>query len=671
MRNILLVVVLLWTTTIALADGRKTQQLLQDLKNVSTPQEKAELLNVLTQHYWETDPSQSVAYGLKAAAFCKEQGFQQQLATSYNNISVGYYWLNNLPKATEFALKALKLREKLKDTLGLASSHNNLGNIYRDQKRYKEALSAFNRALAIGKKLKNHRILVSSLSNIGTIYEVQKHSKKALEYYLQVNALNKATGDEYELAIDHYNIGNLYTEMGDFDQSLSHLNLSLNYSHRTNNKVNEMYVLRGLAKLYLRKNQLDKAQELAMESLTISQEVKSPEGVKEAASLLNNIYTAKKDYQKAHRYLTLYTQKQDSLSSETQAQALAEVNTKYKTDKDQIEIQKLKAEHALHSEKLAQKTKTQYSIGILLFLVASLAAVFFRGRTKVQAANRQLSAYNQLILEKNASIQEQANALTSQAALLQNQKEELENLNQVKDRLFSIVAHDLRGPLISLQSLLQIMTMGNLPPDVMARFMQDVNAQQQNTLGLLDNLLLWAKLQMKGLQLEPQPLQLQALVDQTILLLLPQAQKKAILLENQIKTDQWVYTDAETLKLVFRNLMSNAIKFCVEGDLVVITASVTAAGICQVTVKDTGKGISPENQQKLFGPNHYKELGTANEKGNGLGLMLCKEFVEKNGGTIWVDSQVGDGSQFHFTILACDIPVMPAPRHSRKQASWA
>ncbi|GAA4297272.1 tetratricopeptide repeat-containing sensor histidine kinase [Nibribacter koreensis] len=650
MRNFLLVVVLLLYTTIGLAKGRDTQQLLQDLKNVSAPQEKAELLNTITQHYWEIDPSLSVAYGLKAAAFCKDQGFQKLLATAYNNTSVAYYWLNNLPKATEFARKSLKLRENLKDSIGLGSSYNNLGNLLRDQNQFDLARTYFRKALSIGEKTGKKNVISTTLSNLGTVYELEKKYDTALVYYIQVNAMNQAANDPYELAIDHFNIGNVYLAMENESQSFFHLNKALAYSIQTRNKVNEMYVVRSLANLHLKKGKLREAQAYALQALAISKKIPSPEGIKESAHLLNKIFMAKKEYQKAHEYLTLYTSTQDSLRSQIQAQALAEVNAKYETDKSAIEIKRLKVEHELHSEKLAQKSKTQYTIGILLFLIGSLAVVFFRGRNRVHKINKQLSSYNQLILEKNASIQEQANALVVQSGLLQSQKEQLENLNQVKDRLFSIVAHDLRGPLISLQSLLQIISMGNLPPEKMDRFIQDLNVQQQNTLGLLDNLLMWAKIQMKGMQLENKPVHLQQLVDQNLKLLMPQAAKKGIQLENNISGEVWAQADTETLKLVFRNLISNAIKFCQEEDLVEVTATVTGQDLVQVSVKDTGKGISPENQLKLFGPNHYKESGTANEKGNGLGLMLCKEFIEKNGGTIWVESQVGQGSQFHFTI---------------------
>jgi signal transduction histidine kinase len=317
------------------------------------------------------------------------------------------------------------------------------------------------------------------------------------------------------------------------------------------------------------------------------------------------------------------------------------MHAKYELEKKEAENHRLRMEQELQRQKLLQRELIQYTTGILLLMSLALAYVFFKGRRRAKSVNQQLSDFNQVILEKNQNIHKQ--------------KEELEKLNHQKDLLFSIIAHDLRSPLISLQSLLQLLAMGKLPQEKLDRFLKELDTQQQNTLGLLDNLLVWAKIQMKGASLEPEPLQLNTLVEQNIRLLQPQAQKKRISLLNSVSEEHWALVDQETLKLVFRNLISNSIKFCHEGAEVEILAGVLDNDQLVVTVKDCGVGISPEKQLKLFGPNHFKEKGTANEKGNGLGLMLCKEFIEKNGGEIWVESQEGVGSLFHFTVPSCQV----------------
>ncbi|MFB9862230.1 hypothetical protein EFA69_15465 [Rufibacter immobilis] len=649
MRKFLLVIALLGMT-LRLVAADEPKALLQALKKASTPQEKADLLNYISEHYWESDPSLAVQYGLKAAKLCQKYGLQKDLGNSYNTISIGYYWQDNYTKATEYAYKSLTIRESIQDTIGLASSYNNIGNLYREQENYKKALLYFEKGLAIGRQLKKNSIISTSLGNIGTVYELTKQPQKALRLYLEVAEIDKGIGDKYELGTDYFNIGNLYMEMGKHDSALFHLRKSLLYSQETQSEVNLIYILRAMSYVHLKQKHYGKALEMAKQSLKVAQKLPSPEGIKETTMLLNEIYTATGDYPKAHHYLTLHTHYLDSLSSQNQAEAIAEINTKYETEKKEIEIKQLKAERELQKAKLAQKSNAQFAVAILFLLMAALAYVFFRGRRRMEAVNQQLSAYNQLILEKNSNIQEQANALSSQAQLLHTQKRELENLNQFKDKLFSIIAHDLRGPLISLQSLFRIMTMGTLPPEKMSCFMKDLEAQQQNTLSLLDNLLLWAKIQMKGLNIEPKEVSMQKLIQQNIQLLAPQAAQKGIVLQNQLKKDLFVIADEEMINLVFRNLISNAIKFCHRDDLVSISDTGTSPTEVIISVQDSGIGINRKNLSKLFGPNHFKGRGTANEKGSGLGLMLCKEFIQINHGSIWVESEERVGTTFYVSL---------------------
>ncbi len=621
--------------------GRSPVVLMQELNRATTPQKKVELFNKISEYYREVDPQQAILYGQKAADLAQQINDQKQLGAAYNNISIGHYWLNNLIKASEFTYKALKIREDLHDSIGMASSYNALGNIHRGQQNYKESLAFFQKALNIGRRINRRRTISTSLNNIGATYELMEQPEKALDYYLQVKEINKAEGDKYDQALSDLNLGNIYFLLGQKKKALDHLYNSLEISEQTRNEINKIYIYRCLARIYLQSKDYSQAANLGLKSLKISQQVPSPEGVQEASLLLNEVYLAQKNFPLAHRYLTLHTAYKDSLYNRQQNEAQAEMHAKYELEKKEAENHRLRVEQELQKEKLVQKGLIQYATGILLLMALALAYVFFKGRRRAKITNEQLSDFNLVILEKNQDIQQQ--------------KEELEKINHQKDILFSIIAHDLRSPLISLQSLLQLLAMGKLPPEKLDRFVKELDTQQQNTLSLLDNLLVWAKTQMKGVNLEPEPLQLHELVEQNIKLLRPQAEKKGIILQNNVSQDLWALVDEETLKLVFRNLISNSIKFCHSGAVVEVFAEHLDEDQLVVTVKDCGVGISPQNQLKLFGANNFKEKGTANEKGNGLGLMLCKEFIEKNGGEIWVESEEGVGSQFHFTVPAYQV----------------
>ncbi|MBC3541654.1 tetratricopeptide repeat protein [Rufibacter sediminis] len=637
--------------------GRSPVVLMQQLNRATSPQKKVELLNLISEYYREVEPKQAVLYGQQAAELAQQLKNREQLSAAYNNISIGHYWLNNLIQASEFTYKAMKIREALHDSVGLASSYNALGSIHLEQHNYDLSLSFFQKALDLGRRMKRPRTISASLNNIGSTYELLDQPEKALGYYLQVKEIDAKAGDQYDKALSDLNLGNIYFKLGNKKEALSHLYNSLALSEEIRNEVNKMYIYRSLAQIHLSDKEYQKAAETAQKSLDISLKISSPEGVKEASKLLNEAYLAQKNYPAAHRYLTLHTAYKDSLQNRQRNEAEAEMHAKYELERKEDENHRLRVEQELQAENLTQKSYIQYATGILLLLSLALAYVFFKGRRRAKRANEQLYEFNLLILEKNQDIQQQ--------------KEELEKLNHQKDLLFSIIAHDLRSPLISLQSLLQLLSMGKLPQEKLDRFMKELDMQQQNTIGLLDNLLVWAKIQMKGFSLEPEPLALRELVEQNLQLLLPQADKKGILLLNNVPDELCALVDEETLKLVFRNLLSNSIKFCTEGDTVEVMAEHLNEYQLIVTVKDCGMGISDENQQKLFGPNNFKEKGTANEKGNGLGLMLCKEFIEKNGGEIWVESELGNGSLFHFTvpsILALESSDTLSP--SPQEESW-
>lgn len=233
---------------------------------------------------------------------------------------------------------------------------------------------------------------------------------------------------------------------------------------------------------------------------------------------------------------------------------------------------------------------------------------------------------------------------------LQEANHRLEELNYIKDRLFSIISHDLRSPLNSLQGVLTLLEMGGLNETEQSTIVSALSKQVKNTSELLDNLLYWAKSQMQGMELSPVVFYIQTLIRENVDLLTPQAAAKNITLENLSQIPIQVKADREMIKLVIRNIVANAIKFTPQGGKIKIIAEIKDK-YCTVSIQDTGAGLPAEQLGKLFkSDTHFTTRGTANEKGTGLGLLLCKDFVERNGGTIGVESEEGKGSRFYFTL---------------------
>ncbi len=234
---------------------------------------------------------------------------------------------------------------------------------------------------------------------------------------------------------------------------------------------------------------------------------------------------------------------------------------------------------------------------------------------------------------------------------LRVQKNRLEENNAVKDKLFSILSHDLKGPLNSLKGALGIWQMGALKPEELERLTQSIGLQLQHTNEFLDNLLQWAKTQMRGEVVNPEPIRLHELLKMSTELLQPDFSKKRIEVRSDVPQNFQVYADPSMVHTVIRNLMSNALKFSQPGGVVQVRAYQKSEGIA-MEVKDAGIGIPASSLEKIFTLQGITTTGTREEKGTGLGLVLCKDFVERNGGKIEVQSEEGKGTIFTFTLPA-------------------
>lgn len=227
---------------------------------------------------------------------------------------------------------------------------------------------------------------------------------------------------------------------------------------------------------------------------------------------------------------------------------------------------------------------------------------------------------------------------------------QLSNMNDTKDKLFSIISHDLRGPLASLRGLMNLVGETGLT--------QEEFQQASNTLKLsldavqenLENLLYWAQSQLKGLQVNMEPTSVKHVADEMIALYAEAAKSKDVSILNELENDQHVVVDKNHLRMIFRNLISNAIKFNAKQGMIVISQK-QFGNYMEVSVSDSGVGMRASDVVKLFNAEtHFTKLGTNQEKGVGIGLLLIKEFIEHNEGSISVESAEGKGTTFTFRL---------------------
>jgi PAS domain S-box-containing protein len=235
---------------------------------------------------------------------------------------------------------------------------------------------------------------------------------------------------------------------------------------------------------------------------------------------------------------------------------------------------------------------------------------------------------------------------------LKGTTEKLKLLNDTKDKFFSIIAQDLRSPFQSLLSSTELFAnkIEKLTKEEITKFSKGLNDNLRNLYDLMENLLHWSLLQRNMLNYKPENINLHTEVDKIIGNINQDVVKKNILLYNKIGATTSIYADINMFHAIVQNLLINAIKFTqIEGQIIV--SSIEKEGLVEVSIQDTGTGIDPEITSKLFNfAKQYTTNGTAGEKGTGLGLPLCKEFIERNGGKIWVESELGKGSKFTFTL---------------------
>ncbi|WP_276360594.1 histidine kinase N-terminal 7TM domain-containing protein [Daejeonella sp. H1SJ63] len=232
---------------------------------------------------------------------------------------------------------------------------------------------------------------------------------------------------------------------------------------------------------------------------------------------------------------------------------------------------------------------------------------------------------------------------------IRTQSEQLQATNKLKDRLFSIISHDLRGPLINLNDIIKLLNEGAISDEEFHAFIPVLSRNIGYTTGLLENLLFWSRSQLQGEMINPVHFNLKEVCDNILHLFENAIAEKMLKVENNIDESCIVYADKDMIQLVMRNLISNAAKFSKRGGSIILSSG-TEGEYSVICCRDTGVGISEANQKKLFEQETFTTPGTENEQGTGLGLLLCKDFVEKNGGTIRVESELNKGSKFCIKI---------------------
>ncbi|CAN5455182.1 GAF domain-containing sensor histidine kinase [soil metagenome] len=270
-----------------------------------------------------------------------------------------------------------------------------------------------------------------------------------------------------------------------------------------------------------------------------------------------------------------------------------------------------------------------------------------------ELSNEQLSALKTLSRQAMNLIELRRynKLLRSESLIIKEDNKVLAKLNDIKDKLFTVVSHDIRSPLAAIQNTIELFKEGLFNKEEFDLIIEELNLKVKHTTSFIDNLLFWAKSQYDGINAKPVRSNIKEIINDTLTLLYSTAESKQIAFRNKMTVDMFVYADPNMVRIIIHNLVSNAIKFCSPGDIISIGSEIKEGNKGIFYVGDTGKGMSSGVKEYIFRQDlFYSTAGTNNETGTGIGLILCKDLLAKNDGRIWVESEEEKGSTFYFTL---------------------
>ncbi|EAR01161.1 sensor histidine kinase/response regulator [Maribacter sp. HTCC2170] len=559
--------------------------------------------------------------------------------------------------------KALNATKQLENKHLTLTILNSIAGAYDFKGDYAEALSGYLECIEIATQIDNLTMLSIVNENIANLYAAQKDFNQAIEFFKTVKKINKKIGNEIYAAETMSNMASVYADMGNLEYAMFNINSSITtfekhkkmdwlaYAYEIKGKTylkekdykwalfwykqsemihknleddrGETSLLNGLSEAYFGKEKDSLSEQYALRAYDISKKIKFHEETQRSSFILYKLKKNKGDFDSALAYHEIYQTLNDTLSANKNEKNLTMLVTKleYERQKESLMAENAKA---LASQK-------RYIYAALFILVIFLIVT--------------------LIVRRNEKIQKRLNTeLYDKTAELVKNEKELRDINETKDKLFSIIGHDLRGPIAAFQGLLKLYRGGEIDGKEFLQFIPKLGADIDHISFTLNNLLSWGRTQMNGSVTKPGIVSLESLVNENINLLDETAKVKSINIVNKLTTKTLTWSDNDQIDIVIRNLMSNAIKFTPEKGLITIDA-IERSSNWEVSVRDTGVGIDIETQKKIFNKNsNVTTYGTNDEKGTGLGLSLCKEMVEKNNGKIWVESFMENGSCFYFTL---------------------
>ncbi|MBK5207912.1 MAG: tetratricopeptide repeat protein [Flavobacteriaceae bacterium] len=574
----------------------------------------------------------------KSLSIFEKLNNKNKTAKIYNSLGFNYSKLYAEDRAIEYYLKSLSLNREISNQQGIASNYTNIGNLYYGEGNYDLAEKYFRDALLIYEKLDNKKGISTSYTNIANTLADNGKVTEGLDYYKKSIVIEEELGDQYGIAINYNNIGDCYINLKQYKEALVYLKKTLKIGDDIGEKDLQSLALLNISDVENKQKNYQGAIYAARESYAIADLIGDLDYKLENLLNASIAYEGLGNNDMALKHLKNYSAIRDSLIKMDRVKKIKLFNTLNDLEKSQYTIVDLSKSNEISQLKYDKEKKYTHFLIIAIVIFAFLLILLILQNTSKR------KAFN-LLEFKNYEVNKMKDEIHGQS-------EKLLQLNNTKDKFFSIIAHDLKNPFNSIAGFTELMIENNDGYDETKRlrFLKIIKGSTAKVSNLLDNLLIWANSQSGKLKFDPKKLNLAQQVSNVASFLEIQAINKDITILNTVEKSILVKADENMLDTILRNLISNAIKFTSpKGEIQIF--STLKNHFVEITVEDNGIGLSEEEIAILFnGSEINSSLGTSNEQGSGLGLILCRDFVETHGGKIWVESVINEGSEFKFTL---------------------
>lgn len=609
----------------------------------------------------------------EANSIAQKNNFASLQALALFYLGKYYHTTGNFELAREYYLRSVAISRGNHDKRQLAFSLPSLGKSYINAGKPDLALKVYQEAFYLSREINDPMLSADACNHIGGLYIELRNYEKAMEFHRKALQYRMIFNYPGELAKSYNNIGKVFSALNNYDSAGYYYERSLELSKQANYKKGQVKAMTHLGELYTRTGHHDKSGQLLREAFGIAGRIHYEHGLAEAAVDLGDMYHAigKRDsalyyyhfsldklrksnyneellralrglytcYLGKQDYKTALSYHEDMLNTEKKLldvenqRQLALLNLTFDTERKERDYQQLEKDNQLNASELKSKNTFIWLIITLLCFTILLCLYFYNRFYFRKKAHQKLKSLNAQLRERNEGFEKL--------------NRELGQANREKDKLFSIIAHELRNPLFWLQNLTETLSRKHqsMPPEKIHKTLLSLDESARNVYHLMDNLLHWSRSRLNRVHPLKADHELHVLVGDTALMFDGFLRQKGIGFQNALPSGITVHADADLLSCVVRNLLSNAIKYTPRGGSIRIFCQISDEQIL-VTVADSGKGFLPEQIEV----HSLSTPGLMEEKGSGLGLKLCREFVEMNGGSMQVNSQPGQGTEVTFTV---------------------